>query len=301
MPAFETLTLHHGALAFTAFAAGAGPLVLLVHGFPDLPDTWKPLLGALAQAGYRAVAVTCRGYESSSQPADNNYQLTALADDVGAWLDCLDANQAHLVGHDWGASIAYAAAASHPQRFASLCTMAVPQTGRFAATMARSARQLWLSRYIVMFQFRGLAERIVAAREFTYVDELWQRWSPGWDYDKNLTRAVRQRFAEPGVLAAVLAYYRQGIDSKTAEGKLARQLSLQPVPVPTLALHGDRDGCINPEVFRQSMVPADFPAGLQVKTLKNCGHFLHLEQPELTNRLLLDWLAQHPLEGGSRA
>lgn len=78
----ETLTLRHGALAFTAYAAGAGPLVLLVHGFPDLPATWAPQVQALAKAGYRAVAVTCRGYEAGSRPADANYQLTALADDV---------------------------------------------------------------------------------------------------------------------------------------------------------------------------------------------------------------------------
>lgn len=297
----ETLTLHHGALAFTAYAAGAGPLVLLVHGFPDLPATWAPQVQALAKAGYRAVAVTCRGYEAGSRPADANYQLTALADDVAAWLDDLNAEQAHLVGHDWGASIAYAAAARNPQRFVSLCTMAVPHTGRFAAAMATSVKQLWLSRYIVMFQVRGLAERRLAAKDFAYVDTLWQRWSPGWDYDKNLTRAVRQRFAEPGALAAVLAYYRQGTDGKTVQGKLARQLSQQPVPVPTLALHGERDGCIDPAIFRQSLVPADFPAGLEIETLKDCGHFLHREQPEQTNRLLLDWLGRHPIEGGSLA
>jgi pimeloyl-ACP methyl ester carboxylesterase len=147
-----------------------------------------------------------------------------------------------------------------------------------------------------MFQITGLAERKLADNDFAYVDTLWRRWSPGWDYDKSLTRAVRERFAQPGVLAAVLAYYRQGTDGKTVRGKLARQLSQQPVPVPTLALHGEKDGCIDPGIFRHSMVPADFPAGLEVKTLENCGHFLHREQAEVTNRLLLDWLARHPLQ-----
>jgi pimeloyl-ACP methyl ester carboxylesterase len=296
----ETLTLRHGALAFTAYAAGAGPLVLLVHGFPDLPETWEPQLRALADAGYRAVAVTCRGYEPGSQPADHDYQLTALADDVSAWLDSLGVERAHLVGHDWGASIAYAAAARYPGRFASLCTMAVPHTGRFATAMAKSARQLWLSRYIVMFQIQGLAERKLAAKDFAYVDTLWRRWSSDWDYDKALTRSVRDRFAQPGVMAAVLAYYRQGTDGKTVQGRLARQLSRQPVPVPTLALHGERDGCIDPAVFRQSLLPEDFPGGLEIITLKDCGHFLQREQPERTNRLLLDWLARHALEVDSR-
>lgn len=297
----EILSLEHGALHFTAYAQGKGPLVLLVHGFPDLPGTWEPQLRALANAGYRAVAVTCRGYEPASQPADHDYQLTALADDVDAWLTSLDTERAHLVGHDWGASIAYAAAARYPHRFASLCTMSVPHTGRFAAVMAKSARQLWLSRYIFMFQFRGLAERVLAANDFAYVDTLWRRWSPGWDYDTRLTRAVRDRFAVPGVPAAVLAYYRQGTDSRSAAGKLARQLSQQPVPVPTLVLHGDRDGCIDPAVFRQSLLPADFPGGFEISTLENCGHFLHREQPGQINRLLLDWLAKHPLENDGHA
>ena len=173
----EQIELRNGPLSFTAWSRGQGPLVLLIHGFPDLPQTWASQLHTLAAAGYRAVAVTSRGYERSSQPADNNYQATALATDVEAWLDSLGAEQAHLVGHDWGAAISYSAAASQPERFTSLTALSLPHTGRLQEVMPSSLRQLWLSRYIFLFQLAGVAEKKLSKQQFAYVDTLWQRWS----------------------------------------------------------------------------------------------------------------------------
>ena len=110
MSEFEALTLKAGPLSFSAHAAGAGPIVLLVHGFPDHAHSWRFQLPVLAEAGYRAVAPTLRGYEPSSQPADADYHIVRMAEDVVAWIDDLGGEPVHLVGHDWGAIIAYAAA-----------------------------------------------------------------------------------------------------------------------------------------------------------------------------------------------
>ena len=123
MSEFEALRLHAGPLTFSSLAAGVGPPVLLVHGFPDHARSWRLQLPALAEAGYRAVAPTLRGYEPSSQPADGDYHIVRMAEDLGG-------EPVHLVGHDWGAVIAYVAAALAPDRLRSLTTLAIPHPGR---------------------------------------------------------------------------------------------------------------------------------------------------------------------------
>src|SRR3954453_9658907 len=100
-------TLHHGALSFSALEQGSGPLVLCLHGFPDHARTFRAQLPAFAEAGLHAVAPMMRGYEPASQPADGDYHVLRIAEDVIAWLDELGADRAHVVGHDWGAFVAY--------------------------------------------------------------------------------------------------------------------------------------------------------------------------------------------------
>ena len=97
----QRMELRCGALTFTAWAQGEGPLVLLLHGFPDTPHTFKHQLPALAAAGCRAVAVTSRGYEASSMPLDGSFHVRSLAQDVVDWVAALGETKAHLVGHDW--------------------------------------------------------------------------------------------------------------------------------------------------------------------------------------------------------
>jgi pimeloyl-ACP methyl ester carboxylesterase len=289
----QELDLELGDLRFSALVHGEGPLVLFLHGFPDLPQTWQHQLQACADAGYRAVAVTLRGYETSSLSPTGDYHITALAADVIGWLDALEAERAHLVGHDWGAVVACAAAALRPERFRSLAVLAVPNSGRFLHAMQRSPRQLWLSRYMLFFQLRGVAEWTLRGNGLSFVDRLWRRWSPGWTYDPQLTRRVRERLAQPGILEAALAYYRQALQLRSQAGRAALRLAQRPIPVPCLALHGERDGCIAPAVFRACMRSEDFPNGVCLHTLKDAGHFLHLEAPAEVNALLLDWWRQH--------
>ena len=132
MSDFDTIQLEANGLTFSALAAGDGRehrgLVLLLHGFPDTPHSFRHQLRALADAGYRAVAPVMRGYEPGSQSADRDYSLTALATDVNGWLDQLGTDAAHLVGHDWGAAVAFVAGAQHPERFRTITAMAVSRS-----------------------------------------------------------------------------------------------------------------------------------------------------------------------------
>ena len=276
-------------LSFTAYEQGRGPLVLLLHGFPDTPATFSHQLSALAAAGYRAVAVTLRGYEPSSQPASGSYRLRQLAQDVLDWMDALGEAQAHLVGHDWGATIAFAAAKLSPGRVRSLCALAVPQPARFAETLAAEPAQLPLLNYIAAFQATD-AEAVVSADGWAYMRRLWKTWSPDWEGSREF-EAMLEQFSQPGVVKAALDYYRQAMDTASPDTLQGQALLMPPVLRPTLGLCGDRDGCILPKVFELAMQADDFPAGLRVARLDRAGHFLHVEQPEATNGELLRFLS----------
>lgn len=290
-PVFDTIVLTAGSLRFTAHSAGAGPLVLCLHGFPDNANSFRYQLPALADAGFRAVSVTLRGYEPSSQPDDCDYTLETLARDVVAFVDQLGATTAHLIGHDWGAAIAYTAGAMAPDRLKSVATMAVPHSGRFLYRAIRSPRQLALSWYMAFFQLRGISDHVVQRKDFHFIRRLWNDWSPGWDIPEDVLDDVIATFRQLGVTRAALSYYRTALSSKafTASARAAAGFA---VPVPTLAMTGERDGCIDTHFFERLMSPQDFPRGLEVRRIAEAGHFLHQEQPRVVNALLLHWLGR---------
>lgn len=289
----ETITLAHAGLAFSAQAHGTGPVVLLLHGFPDTPATFAHQLGALAEAGYRAVAVRMRGYEPSSQPEDGDYHAVRMAEDVVAIAAALSEAPVHLVGHDWGANIAYAAASLAPERFASLVTMAVPHPVRFGEAFAANAEQQARSAYILAFQTPGFEAQILAD-DCAYLEALWRAWSPGWDIPAALLGAMKATFREPGVAQAALAYYRQAFDTVSPAALETAALFTKPITVPTLGLCGAEDQCIAQDVFMGAMRESDFPGGLETRAIPGAGHFCHAEAPDAVNAALLDWFARHP-------
>lgn len=296
--------LEANCLEFTAWEMGEGPLVLCLHGFPDTARTWRLTLPTLSRAGFRVVAVSLRGYEPSSQPADNDYSTAALASDVAGWMDALGETRCHLLGHDWGASIAYAAAASLPARIHTLTTLAVPHPAAFAQAFTRNLAQLHRSGYIIFFQFRGWAEGVVARRDFAYLERLWRRWSPGWDIPSEDLAAMKRAFAQPGVLVAALSYYRQAFDQKHRRFADTTAIYATKIAVPTLGLVGELDGCISASVFERAMPPAMFTGGLAVERIEGAGHFLHLERPDRVHAAILAHLraaASAPTQPGFSA
>jgi len=292
----EQLTLPNGPLTFSALgcgmAANAGrPLVLCLHGFPDNPQTFKHQLPALADAGYRAIAPTLRGYEPSSQPADGDYTVATMARDVLAWLDGLGEERVHLVGHDWGAAITYAAGSLAPERFASLTTIAVPHSPRFFEGVKRVPGQLQRSWYMSFFQLRGLADWALERNDWALVRRLWRTWSPGAEPDEAEWAELRATFEAPGVKKAMLAYYRQNASPSVALGwKASEAMKLTIVPVRTLAITGADDGCIDTRMYDHTFDERDFPAGFRIERIAGAGHFVQREQPDEVTALLLEWL-----------
>ncbi|MEM7323823.1 MAG: alpha/beta hydrolase [Actinomycetota bacterium] len=292
----QPITLEAGGRRFSASRTGPanGPVVLCLHGFPDSPDTFRHQVGPLADAGYQVIVPTLRGYEPSSQPADGDYSLITMAGDVTGWLDHLDAPAAHLVGHDWGAAIAYTAGTAHPERLRSITAIAIPPLTRIPDAVRRVPKQLILSWYMTFFQLRLVAERAVSANDWWLIRRLWRRWSPGYAMSATEWRDLRQRFEQPGVLGASLGYYRRNATPPILLGlRTTEAMSRHEIPVPTLIIHGDADGCMDRRLFDHTIEPADFPAGVQRVELPGAGHFVHLEQPDRVTRHLLEHL-EHP-------
>lgn len=260
--------------------AGRGPLVLCLHGFPDTAHSFDALLPELAAAGFTAVAPFLRGYAPSSLATDDDYSMSAVAGDIFALMDAFGAEDAALIGHDWGGFAAYTAANWRPERVRRVAVLAVPHL----AAPRMSWAQLRRSWYVWLFQLPWLPERLVARDDFRFIDRLYRQWSPSWPPGEYDLRPVKDALAAPGGLRAALAYYRAMIRGSSAA---LRRLMSQPTSVPSLWLVGSEDGSVGVEQF------ADMERAFTGPFRKHvipAGHFLHREQPALCQRLLLEFL-----------
>lgn len=286
-PMIETLQIDLGDVQITTLLAGAGPLVLCAHGFPDGPRSFRAQLGPLVAAGYRVACPAMRGYAPSSVSRSGTYDPAALGRDLVGLADALSPGQpVRLVGHDWGAVAAYAATALSPGRFSHLVTMAVPHL-RPALKNALTRRQAQRSWYMGLFQLPLLAERRLAADNLALIDRLWRDWSPGYTPDPIELAQVKAGIRDR--IGPVLAPYRASFRPQTLLNE-NRRLLLARTQVPALHLHGQDDGCIGVEIT-EGMESA-FTAGLEVHRLAGVGHFLHLEQPATINSLILRFLGR---------
>ncbi len=276
-------------ISFGFLEAGAGPLALCLHGFPDSAWGWRHLLPALADAGDRAVAPFMRGYAPSSVPADGRYQTAVLGLDACALHEALGGgDDAVIIGHDWGAIATYLAANHEPDRWARVVTMAVPPAGAVAGGFLSYA-QLKRSWYMFFFQ-HGLADVVVPMDDLAFIDGLWRDWSPGYDASDDLPH-VKDALRDPANLAAALGYYRATLGNVGVDPALddVQAKGSAPTTQPTLYLHGRDDGCLGIEVAEMAR-PFLTAAGSRMEVVDGAGHFLQLEQPDAVNRLVVDFV-----------
>lgn len=275
-------------LDFAYLEQGSGPLVLLLHGFPDNAHSWDHQLPALAAAGYRVVAPWLRGYPPTTIPRDGYYDRGTLAFDVAELIRALGRGEpAHLVGQDWGAAISYSVLAAFPQLIRRAIVMAVPHPAVVMKSVL-DARHVHHSFHWWFFQLPGLPEQALAANDYAFIDYLWKYWSvPGHDDSAHLA-GVKQMLAQPGALSATLAYYRALFDPGKADPALEslRQSMARPITVPTLAMCGSEDP--RAELMRDQ--GQFFSGEYRYAEVAAAAHFLQREQPSEVTQLIIEWL-----------
>jgi pimeloyl-ACP methyl ester carboxylesterase len=286
---FATGRVEANGVAFSYLEAGRGPLVLCLHGFPDNAHTYSELLPVLAGAGFRAVAPFMRGYAPTSPAPDGRYQSVLLAQDVIRLIDALGAERAFLVGHDWGATATYGAAALAPERIERIVTIGAAHPAAVRGDLASSYERhkgIWHAYFFQM----PFAEQVVAANDFAYIEQWWRDASPEYDPAPVIER-VKATFRQPGVVTAALSYYRHTFHPGNRDPALQRlqeRASNAPTPVPTLALHGTRDRPGRLEAFEA--MDDLFPKGLEKVVLPGAGHFVHVERPREVNGRIVEFL-----------
>ena len=273
-------------LAFDALAGGAGdaPLVLLLHGFAESFHMWRSQVAALAAAGYRAVAPSQRGYSPGARPdtaEPENYRFELLvADAMNLAAACGHADRRfHLIGHDWGGSIAWGIADRYPQRLASLCVLSRPHPNAFNRALAMpDGEQSRRSRHHKAFLEPGAAAGLLAEDSRRLRERLAANGVPG--------SAIEEHVAVLGnsaTMEAALAWYRTRGAIRTPLGT---------IEVPTLYVWGDADDTVGRAAAAGT---GEFVSGpYRFEILPGIGHFAAEQAPERVNALLLAHLAAHP-------
>ncbi|MDE3206415.1 MAG: alpha/beta fold hydrolase [Acidobacteriota bacterium] len=251
-----------------------GRPVLLLHGFPDTGRLWSAQTAALAGAGYRVIVPDQRGYGRSDKPAEvDAYNIVSLAMDAVAVLDAAGAERAHVVGHDWGAAVAWAVAAFAPDRVDHLVALSVGHPLSFATAGFAQREKSW---YMLLFQFEGIAEQWLSADGWAN----FRAWSHYPDADSVIADLDADGSLTPG-----LNWYRANVHPRVL---LEPPLDLPPVQAPTMGVWSSGDFALTEAQMTGSSAYVEGP--WRYERLDGPGHWMQLEVPDEVNRLLLDFL-----------
>jgi pimeloyl-ACP methyl ester carboxylesterase len=274
----EFRTISGGGLPQVVSTAGEGPDIVLLHGFPDTPDSFSDLQAELVGAGWRVSVPWLRGYHPDNIVPGRRYDPETLGHDVLAGLDAVGAERAVLVGHDWGALLAYVAAAQAPERIPAIVTLGIPHPSLLVGSLS----VLWAGRHFLALKMPGAAAR-ARRNDYAYLDLLYRRWAPGWtgpERDETVNRA-KLALARDGTLGGAISYYRD--------------LPLRPVPalarapnVPGLIIGGTTDGGHPASYERTAELMGE---GSRALILPGAGHWPHREQPEVVRPELMRFVS----------
>jgi pimeloyl-ACP methyl ester carboxylesterase len=268
------MRVDSGGVGIDYEVTGEGRPVVLLHGFPDSGRLWRNQVPALADAGYRVIVPDMRGYGASDKPPDvDAYNILYLVADIGAVLDDVGVDRAHVVGHDWGAAVAWVLAAVAPERVDHLVALSVGHPSSFRADGFEQYEKSW---YMLLFQFAGIAERWLSDNDWAN----FHSWGRHPDAD-----AVIAELEDTAALTPGLNWYRANIPP---ESYISPPLELPAVQAPTMGVWSSGDIALTEGQMLRS---ADHVAGSwRYERLDGPGHWMQLEAPEEVTRLLVDFL-----------
>jgi pimeloyl-ACP methyl ester carboxylesterase len=253
---------------------GDGAPVLLLHGWPDSAALWRNQVPFLTANGFRAITPDLRGFGRSARPEETgSYALSNSVADVAAVLDACGAETAHVVGHDWGAAVAWLTAMYLPDRVRTLTVLSVAHLG--APATRRQREMAW---YQLFFQFEPVAEASIVHDDWAMLREL----APGY---ADIDRAIAD-LSRPGALTASLNWYRANLAPRMP----GPRREFPPVTVPVLGVWSDSDLYLDGARMRAS---GDLVKGRwRYEEIAGASHWIPLDAPDRLNELLLGWLSQ---------
>jgi pimeloyl-ACP methyl ester carboxylesterase len=275
---------------FHVAESGDGPLVLLLHGFPEFWWTWRWQLDSLSAAGYRVVAPDLRGFGGTDKPP-RGYDLVTAASDAAGLVRSLGEANAVVVGHDWGGLIAWTMAAYFPKVVRRLAVVSMPHPLRLrSAVLSDPMGQGRSIGFALGFQLPLWPERRLLRDDAQRVGQILAAWSgPGWP-DQETTQRYRDAMSVPMVAHSALEYHRWYLRSRLRpDGLRYNRMMRTPIQAPTLHLHGALDPCVRPAAARGSGVHVEAP--YRWRLIEGAGHFPHEEVPDRFDLELRSWLA----------
>lgn len=293
-PRLAGIALHSIAangLHFRVATAGPerGPLVMLLHGFPEFWYGWRHQMTALARAGLRVVAPDQRGYGLSDKPAGiAAYALDSLADDVLAVADEFERSEFALVGHDWGGIVAWHLCGRDPHRITRAVILNAPHPASFAAFAMRHPVQLRKSLYAGFFQMPWLPEMALSANGYAALRRALSGSSRQGTFEDAELDQYLQAWSEPGALSAMLNWYRAALLARPRTGR---------IDVPLRVIWGDADDALESGLAEAAVA---YCHRGEVIHLPDATHWLHHEAPARINRLIIEFLKRAKQPGGRR-
>ncbi len=256
-----------------------GQLVILLHGFPEFWYGWRKHIDFLAEQGYRVWAPDQRGYNISEKPNGiAAYNLNALSADVIGLIDAAGRDTAMLVGHDWGAAVAWWTACKYPQRLNKLVILNVPHQDVFRKTVLSDREQTMRSWYMGFFQIPFLPETLMGVMSEALTRGMQASSKPGAFTDADMVE-YRKAWAQPGALKSMINWYRSIIQQPV-------QSPDPHVKVPTLILWGKKDAYLKWEMAQASVELCD---NGKLIYFDNATHWIAHEEPDRVNQLMLEF------------
>jgi pimeloyl-ACP methyl ester carboxylesterase len=267
----------------------SGPLLILLHGFPETSFAWRRQAPVLAASGFHVIALDQRGYAASEKPtAVSAYTLDALGADVLAIADACEAKTLGVVGHDWGGGVAWWLAVNAPSRLAGASILNAPHPAAFQRVLRRSPGQLRRSWYMLLFQLPRIPEYLLSRhRQRAMVDALDASSRTG-TFDDELLAVYRKAWAQPGAWTGMINWYRAAV-------RRPRQPPHpSPISTPILLLWGDQDRFLLPRLAEDSR---ELCRDVRLIRLPEATHWLHHEEPGTVARHLLEFFGSLRDEG----
>lgn len=255
-----------------------GPLVLLLHGFPEFWYGWRYQISYFARAGFRVWAPDQRGYNHSDKPIDiGSYSIDELARDVAGLIDASGRDKAYVVGHDWGAAVCWWIAMQCPEKIERMVVINVPHPAVIEKVVRRNFVQMLKSSYILFFQIPRIPEMTARLGNWAIVSKAMRWTSRSGAFTEEDMEHYREAWSRPNAYPSMLNWYRAYVRKKHSSPEDQR------VRTPTLIVWGARDMFLGRELARLSL---DFCDEGALVFIENATHWVHLEEPDRVNRLI---------------